>query len=95
MRVGKAPLESVSPEIWRALRRAVVQEGFIFSDTIANNIGGERQTPRPRPAAARRRDVQYPGNSGSLPLGFNTHWRAWQRHQSGPAPTPAHSARSV
>ena len=36
--VGKSSLHSISPEYWRSLCGAVIQDGFIFSDTIASNI---------------------------------------------------------
>ena len=36
--VGYTPLNSIYQKIWRAQCGVVMQEGFIFSDTIANNI---------------------------------------------------------
>jgi len=36
--VGNIPLEEINPHLWRQKTGAVMQEGFIFSDTIANNI---------------------------------------------------------
>ncbi|NUO02020.1 MAG: ATP-binding cassette domain-containing protein, partial [Saprospiraceae bacterium] len=38
IRVGKVPLSNVDPQLWRSQCGAVMQDGFIFSDSIANNI---------------------------------------------------------
>lgn len=37
--VGGVPLDILNPHLWRSNTGAVMQDGFIFSDTIANNIG--------------------------------------------------------
>lgn len=37
--VGATPLAAISPHWWRTQCGSVMQEGFIFSDTIAQNIG--------------------------------------------------------
>ncbi len=36
--VGKTPLEDFSSSFWRSCCGSVMQDGYIFSDTIANNI---------------------------------------------------------
>ncbi|WP_343675268.1 peptidase domain-containing ABC transporter [Chitinophaga sp.] len=36
--VGNQPLPSLSPKYWRSKCGTVMQDGYIFSDTIANNI---------------------------------------------------------
>ena len=36
--VDAVPLEEINPHLWRQKTGAVMQDGFIFSDTIANNI---------------------------------------------------------
>lgn len=36
--IGNAPLEDYHPEAWRKVCGIVLQDGFIFSDTILNNI---------------------------------------------------------
>ena len=38
LRVGDTMLSALSPQIWRRRCGVVMQDGFIFSDTIANNI---------------------------------------------------------
>lgn len=37
--IGQTPLEEINSSYWRGLCGSVMQDGFIFSDTIANNIG--------------------------------------------------------
>lgn len=36
--VGNKPLKDINPHVWREYIGAVLQDGFIFSDTIADNI---------------------------------------------------------
>ena len=38
IKVGGFPLQNINPSVWRAHSGSVMQDGFIFSDTIANNI---------------------------------------------------------
>ena len=38
IKVGKYSLRDINPHIWRQHTGAVMQEGFLFSDSIANNI---------------------------------------------------------
>ncbi len=38
IRVGSIALDNISKKLWRAKCGAVMQDGYIFSDTIANNI---------------------------------------------------------
>ena len=62
----------VNPHLWRAKSGSVMQDGFIFSDTIANNIAvGEEQVDverlRHAVTVANIRDF-----IDSLPLGYNT-----------------------
>ena len=39
IRLGNMDLRSITPSVWRENCGAVMQDSFIFSDTIANNIG--------------------------------------------------------
>ena len=36
--INNTPLDEINPHLWRQKTGAVMQDGFIFSDTIANNI---------------------------------------------------------
>ena len=38
IKVGKHSLKDINPHLWRQSTGAVMQEGFLFSDSIANNI---------------------------------------------------------
>ena len=38
IRIGGTPLGQIDPHVWRGATGSVMQEGFIFSDTIARNI---------------------------------------------------------
>ena len=70
--VGNSQLKNISQKAWRNNVGAVMQEGFIFNDTIANNIAvGVDHIDKNRLAyaadVANIKDYIY-----SLPLGYNT-----------------------
>ncbi|MEQ3235853.1 peptidase domain-containing ABC transporter [Bacteroides cellulosilyticus] len=72
IRLGDTSLETINPHLWRSKSGAVMQDGFIFSDTIANNITvSEEQIDLERlkhaVTVANIRDF-----IDSLPLGYNT-----------------------
>ena len=70
--VGEVPLENINPHLWRSCTGSVMQDGFIFSESIAQNIAvGEEQIDieklRHAVTVANIRDF-----IDSLPLGYNT-----------------------
>jgi ATP-binding cassette subfamily B protein len=72
IKVGDTLLQNINPHVWRARTGSVMQDGFIFSDTIAKNIAiGDEVTDRDRllhaVETANIRDF-----IDSLPLGYNT-----------------------
>lgn len=72
IKIGNTNLSSISQHTWRANSGAVMQEGYIFNDTIANNIAvGEDIIDKER----LRKAVEI-ANIGEfisqLPLGYNT-----------------------
>jgi ATP-binding cassette subfamily B protein len=70
--IGNVQLKNISQKAWRSSIGAVMQEGFIFSDTIANNIAIGADTidkERLRYAADVANIKQY---ISELPLGYNT-----------------------
>ena len=72
VRIGDTSLKNLNPHVWRSKTGSVMQDGFIFSDTIANNIApGEEMVDKERLLHAVRvaniRDF-----IDSLPLGYNT-----------------------
>jgi ATP-binding cassette subfamily B protein len=44
IKIAGTPLEEINPHLWRQKTGVVMQDGFIFSDTIANNIAVGEET---------------------------------------------------
>ena len=71
-KVGGHRIERVNTHVWRAACGAVMQEGVIFSDTIAGNIAvGEEVVDRARLGEAVR-VANIEDLIDGLPLGYNT-----------------------
>ena len=72
VKVGDTNLKNVSQQLWRSKCGVVMQEGFIFSDTIANNIavGEERIDTHRLLHAVKVANIH--DFIDSLPLSFNT-----------------------
>ena len=70
--IGGTPLTLINPHVWRGATGCVMQDGFIFSDTIARNIA----VADDHVDAKRLRHAVEVANIGdfieSLPLGFST-----------------------
>lgn len=72
LRYGSTPLEQIGHHAWRAHCGTVMQEGFIFNDTVANNIAiGQADVDRERLVHAAR-VANILDFIEELPLGFNT-----------------------
>ena len=69
--VGERPLEQISPSFWRSRCGAVMQDGYLFSDTIANNIGLADHKDESRLQRAVR-IANLEEFITSLPFGFDT-----------------------
>lgn len=71
IRVGKSLLSNLNPRLWRENVGSVLQNGFIFSDTIANNIALSDKIDRDALwyAADKANIREY---IESLPLHYNT-----------------------
>lgn len=72
VRLGGTSLSSYSERMWRAQCGSVMQEGYIFSDSISGNIGIADEIPD---MARVRKAAEVSNISGwveSLPLGYNT-----------------------
>ena len=72
IKIGETPLSVINPHLWRSKSGSVMQDGFIFSETIAQNIGvGDDyvniEKLRHAVTVANIRDF-----IDSLPLGYNT-----------------------
>ena len=72
IRVGDLSLQQINPHVWRAHTGCVMQDGFIFSDTIARNIavGAERIDQERLLHAVTIANIR--DFIESLPLGYNT-----------------------
>lgn len=69
---GGTNLKNIRPSVWRARCGAVMQDGFIFSDTIARNIAvGEEHIDGQRLLNAVR-VANIEEMIDALPLGYNT-----------------------
>lgn len=64
--------KDISPEQWRKLCGSVMQDGFIFSDTIAGNIAVSDEQPDKNKLAHACKVANILPFIQSLPLGFNT-----------------------
>ena len=72
IKVGDVNLNLINPHLWRKATGSVMQESFIFSDTIANNIALNTDNvdiPRMLHAAQMANIGEF---ISSLPLGYNT-----------------------
>lgn len=72
IKVGETPLNMINPHLWRSKTGSVMQEGYIFSDTIARNIAiSTDEIDKERLLhAVKTANIQEFINS--LPLGYNT-----------------------
>ena len=70
--MGDIPIENINPHLWRAKSGAVMQDGFIFSDSIANNIAVGDDEPNVEKLAHAVTVANIRDFIDSLPLGYNT-----------------------
>ena len=64
--------KDISPEYWRKTCGSVMQDGFIFSDTIAGNIAVSDEQPDVQKLLYACKVANILSYIRSLPLGFNT-----------------------
>ena len=72
IRVGGMPLNAINPHLWRSRTGSVMQESFIFSDTIARNIAldtDEIEVERMYDAAILANADEF---ISAMPMGYNT-----------------------
>ena len=72
IKIGNTPLSMIHPRLWRSRVGSVMQERFIFSDTIANNIavGVDEIDPERLRHAAKVANIE--DFILSLPMGYST-----------------------
>lgn len=72
IRIGETDLKDINPHSWRNVTGSVMQDSFIFSDTIERNIAmGDSNIDHRRLALAARL-ANADSFISELPLGFNT-----------------------
>ena len=72
IKVGGVLLSDINPHTWRAATGSVMQDSFVFSDTIANNIAvNSDETDKERMMNAARM-AHIDDFVRSLPLGYDT-----------------------
>lgn len=72
IRVGNLLLENIYKKVWRAKCGVVMQEGYIFSDTIANNIAESEPETQINRVIEACRTAHILDFIEQLPQGFNT-----------------------
>jgi ATP-binding cassette subfamily B protein len=70
--IGEYDLENINTHLWREECGAVMQEGFIFSDTIANNIAVSDEVINKKKLLHAVKTANIQDMIDGLPLGFNT-----------------------
>ena len=73
IKIGNVNLNAINPHLWRSKTGSIMQESFVFSDTIANNIAlssDEVDSERLYHAAVMANADEF---ISELPLGYNTH----------------------
>jgi ATP-binding cassette, subfamily B, bacterial len=72
IKIGETNLKYLSPYYWRTLSGSVMQDGFIFSDSIEKNIAVGDETPDYAKLLHACKVANILSFVESLPLGFNT-----------------------
>jgi ATP-binding cassette subfamily B protein len=72
IKVGETSLNYLSPHYWRNMSGSVMQEGFIFSDSIRNNIAVGDENPDHKKLVHACKVANILPFVEGLPLGFNT-----------------------
>jgi ATP-binding cassette subfamily B protein len=77
IKVGDTPLEHISHSFWRKQCGAVLQDGFVFNDTIANNIAVGETSSDYNQLIKSARTANILEFIESLPNGFHTQLGAY------------------
>lgn len=72
IRFGGISLSDIQPDHWRSTCSAVMQDGFIFSDTIVGNISESSESQDPDKLFEAARVANIRDFIEALPLGYNT-----------------------
>jgi ATP-binding cassette, subfamily B, bacterial len=72
IKIGESDLKHMSPKFWRRQLGSVMQDGYIFSDSIANNIAVSDESPIHEKLVHACKVANILSFVESMPLGFNT-----------------------
>ncbi|MFR0836841.1 MAG: peptidase domain-containing ABC transporter, partial [Barnesiella sp.] len=72
IKIGEFSSKNINPHLWRQKTGVVMQDGFIFSETIANNIAVNEDTVDKKRLAQAVEIANIKEYIDSLPLGYNT-----------------------
>lgn len=72
IKIKDTPIDDINPHLWRQKSGAVMQDGFIFSDTIANNIAVGEETIDKKRLHHAVEIANIKDFIESLPLKYNT-----------------------
>ncbi len=72
IKIGSQHFANISPSYWRGVSGAVMQEGYIFSDTIANNIAVAQEVINKERLKHAVSVANIKDFIEELPLGYNT-----------------------
>jgi ATP-binding cassette, subfamily B, bacterial len=72
IKIGDSSLKYISPYYWRSITGSVMQDGFIFSDSIEKNIAVGDENPDYKKLIHACKVANILSFVESMPLGFNT-----------------------
>jgi len=72
IKIGHVPLPQIRQKLWRKHCGVVMQEGYIFSDTIANNIAESDDLIDQQKLLRSVKTANIQGFIEELPMGYNT-----------------------
>lgn len=72
IKVGRHSLKDINPHLWRQNTGIVMQEGFLFSDSIANNIAISEESVDKKKLSYAVEAANIKGFIESLPLKYNS-----------------------
>lgn len=72
IKIGETPLGMINPHLWRSRTGSVMQESYIFSDTIAKNIAVSTENVDKERLRHAVKVANIDDFIHSLPMGYNT-----------------------
>ena len=72
IKLGNVPIKNINRTLWRSKCGAVMQDGYIFSDTIANNIAESDDNVNKNKLLRAVKTANIQPFIETMPLGYNT-----------------------